>query len=115
MNSTRYPVASCGASRAAACVGLSLALSLTLTPIALPAHADEPAAGSSSLAAQGVESLSVRGIDTLSVGGDAFDVATAVGLGGATLYANCRSAVRFASVTCGTRTTTRRTRRASSR
>lgn len=88
MNSTRYSAVSRGASRAATCVGLSLALSLTLTPIALPAHADEPAAGSSSQAAQDVESLSVRGIDTLSVGGDAFDVATAVGLGGATLYAD---------------------------
>ena len=88
MNSTRYCVASRGASRAATCVGLSLALSLTLTPIAVPAFADEPAAGASSQVAQGAESLSVRGIDTLSVGGDAFDVATAVGLGGATLYAD---------------------------
>ena len=88
MNSTRYSAVSREASRATTCVGLSLALSLALTPIALPAHADEPAAGSSSQAAQGVESLSVRGIDTLSVGGDAFDVATAVGLGSATLYAD---------------------------
>lgn len=115
MNSTRYSAVSREASRAATCVGLSLALSLALTPIALPAHADEPAAGSSSQAAQGVESLSVRGIDTLSVGGDAFDVATAVGLGSATLYADVSVAARFASMTCCTRTTTRRTRRASSR
>lgn len=75
-------------SRAATCAGLSLALSLTLSPVALPAYAED-AMPASSVAQTATESLlAVRGIDTLAIGGDTFDVATAVGLGGSTLYAD---------------------------
>ena len=68
------------------CVGLSLALSLTLTPATLPAFAQDGAADEQ--AASGALPLSVRGADALSVGGSSFDVATVVGLGAATLYAD---------------------------
>lgn len=77
-------------SHAFACVSLSLALSLTMLPLA-PAFADEAATNDQQQAAQAAsvnEGLTVRGVDTLDVSGDAFDVATAVGLGGNTLYAD---------------------------
>lgn len=73
---------------AVACVGLSLALSATLTPVAMPAFADDAAASAQTQAAGETDQLVVRGVDTLAVGGDAFDVATSVGLGGNTLYAD---------------------------
>lgn len=74
---------------AVACVSLSLALSLTMLPAA-PALADEaaPNAQQASQTANASEQLVVRGMDTLAIGGGAFDVATVVGLGSNTLYAD---------------------------
>lgn len=87
MSMNEYACAPHGALRAAACVGLSLALSLTLSPVALPAFADNTPAVEAAQA--GAEApLVVRGVDTLAIGGDALDVATVVGLGGNTLYAD---------------------------
>ncbi len=80
--------------RAATCTGVALALTLSLTPVASPAYAVDGAAatadGTTATAAdsQAQSAVSLRGIDTLSVGGDAFDLATVVGLGGDTLYAD---------------------------
>lgn len=54
----------------------------------MPAFADDAAASAQTQAAGETDQLVVRGVDTLAVGGDAFDVATAVGLGGNTLYAD---------------------------
>ena len=71
---------------ALACFGLSLALSVSLSPAMSPAYAQDAAADEQ--AASGEMPLSVRGIDALSVGGSSFDVATVVGLGASTLYAD---------------------------
>lgn len=87
MNENRCPVGLRATSRAFTCVGLSLALSLTLSPVTVPAFAGDAAAADAVQPSTG-ESLVVHGMDTLAVSGDAFDVATAVGLGGNTLYAD---------------------------
>ena len=90
MSAFRCVESSRSQSRAAACVSLSLALSLTMLPAA-SALADEAAASAQQQATQTAtanDNLVVRGMDTLAIGGDAFDVATTVGLGGNTLYAD---------------------------
>lgn len=76
--------------------GMAFALTCALTPAAVPAFAAEGASGtdasgqskSASAVQDAANQVSIRGIDTLSVGGDAFDMATVVGLGGETLYAD---------------------------
>ncbi len=68
---------------------MALVLSLSLAPAPALAYADDASGSASTVAAsQSVTNVSLRGIDTLSVGGDAFDLATVVGLGGDTLYAD---------------------------
>lgn len=79
-------------------VGVAVALACALMPVSAIAFADDgavesgatgQAAGVSSAANGAAQSqVSIRGIDTLSVGGDAFDIATVVGLGAETLYAD---------------------------
>ncbi len=73
---------------AAACTGMALVLSLSLAPAPVLAYADDASASATAAASQSASGVSLRGIDTLSVAGDAFDLATVVGLGGNTLYAD---------------------------
>ena len=76
-----------GGARAAATAGLALALALSATPTTAPAIA----AAFSPATAEAVEAASdvaIRGVDTTTLTGDSFDIATAIGLGGNTLYAD---------------------------
>lgn len=78
-------------------VGVAVALACALTPVPATAFADDGsgesgadvrATGSTAATAAVQGQVSIRGIDTLSVGGDAFDMATVIGLGADTLYAD---------------------------
>lgn len=78
-------------------VGVAIALACALTPVPATAFADDGsgesgadvrATGSTAATAAAQGQVSIRGIDTLSVGGDAFDMATVIGLGADTLYAD---------------------------
>lgn len=76
---------------AATCTGVALALTLSLAPAPALAADGATTANTNGVTAsdsQAQAAVSLRGIDTLSVGGDSFDLATVVGLGGSTLYAD---------------------------
>ncbi len=78
-----------GVSLAVVTAGLTLALNPALAPATL---GDNSAAAGlnaiEALAAQTADGLAMRGMDTTAISGDAFDVATVVGLGSKTLYAD---------------------------
>ena len=79
-----------GVSLAVVTAGLALALSPTLAPAPLVGGtgAAQGINAIEALAAQTLDGVAMRGMDTTSISGDAFDVATVVGLGSNTLYAD---------------------------
>lgn len=79
-----------GVSLAVVTAGLALALSPTLAPAPLVegTGAAQGINAIEALAAQTLDGVAMRGMDTTSISGDAFDVATVVGLGSNTLYAD---------------------------
>ena len=79
-----------GVSLAVVTAGLALALSPTLAPAPLVegTSAAQGINAIEALAAQTLDGVAMRGMDTTSISGDAFDVATVVGLGSNTLYAD---------------------------
>ncbi len=79
-----------GVSLAVVTAGLALALSPTLAPATLGGATNAAASLNAieALAAQDLSGVAMRGLDTTAISGDAFDVASVIGLEGNTLYAD---------------------------
>ncbi len=86
MYDKQYELRKTGRSRAV-CAGLSLALCLTLAPATLNTTTGSFDM-SVAVAAQTLDGTVMRGLDTTAISGDAFDVASVLGLEGNTLYAD---------------------------